>query len=130
MDNIIDKVIDLVKKTSDKVIIVDRQSNNAYVLLDFVEYQKLYSERKNISQLTENELLDKINRDIALWKSSQEDENFGVLDEIESIAHESSTLARYNTASKHATKDLSVNTAISPDSKEEAEDTFYFEPIE
>jgi hypothetical protein len=35
------------------------------------EYERLLAEAKNVKDLTEDELIDKINCDIALWKSGQ-----------------------------------------------------------
>jgi len=64
------EALSLVKKNNHRLIILDE--GEPYVILSFKDYQDLIEERE-ISSLTEKELLDKINSDIALWKSIQEE---------------------------------------------------------
>jgi len=47
------------------------RSEDPFVVMNLDEYEKLSLGRSEIRGLTENELLDKINRDIAIWKSEQ-----------------------------------------------------------
>ncbi len=76
MQNQIKRAIELSKKTGDRVIIVDKNNlEDAFVVMNLTEYEKIimqnkqnYPEAKN---LTENELLDRINRDIAVWKNKK-----------------------------------------------------------
>lgn len=77
MQNQLQKAIDLVKKTGDKIIIFESiNSNNAYVIVGLKDYENLVLGRSEVRGLTEDELLDKINRDIAIWKSSQNENDF------------------------------------------------------
>jgi hypothetical protein len=71
------KALNLVKNTGDKIIIFDniQNSDTAYVIMNMDEYEDIVLKNKEISSLTEEELLDKINRDIAVWKSLQDFEN-------------------------------------------------------
>ena len=70
------KIIDLVKKTGDTCIVLDVTGEPAYVLMPFGMYERLAAGRADVTGMTEDQLLEKINRDIALWKSSsQEAEN-------------------------------------------------------
>lgn len=67
------KAIDLIKKTGDKLIIFDSaKQDSAYVIMGLKDYENLVLGKSEVRGLTENELLDKINRDIAIWKSEQE----------------------------------------------------------
>lgn len=76
MQNQLQKAIELVKKTGDKIIIFDSlNSNSAYVVMSLKDYEKLVLGRSEVRGLTEDELLDKINRDIAIWKSDQNEDN-------------------------------------------------------
>ncbi len=68
----IQKVIDLIKKTGDKVVIVNENGDPDYVLMSLADYENLVFGKAEVRGLTEGELLDKINRDIAIWKSDQE----------------------------------------------------------
>ena len=67
-----ERFINLIGKTGDRLIIYDRhQPDDSFVLVNLKEYERLMSETKGIKELTEDELIDKINRDIALWKEGQ-----------------------------------------------------------
>ncbi len=75
------KAINLAKKTGDKLIIFDSsKSDGAFVLMSVKDYENLVFGKSEVRGLTEDELLDKINRDIAIWKSDQrEEENIGMI---------------------------------------------------
>ena len=73
MQNQLQKAIDLVKKTGDRIIVFDSaRSENVYVIMNIKDYENLVLGKSEVRGLTEDELLDKINRDIAIWKSDQE----------------------------------------------------------
>ena len=73
MPNQLQKVINLAKKTGDRLIVFDTTgSDNIYIVMSLDEYEKLVIGKSEVRNLTEDELLDKINRDIAIWKSEQD----------------------------------------------------------
>ena len=73
----LEKLINFIKKTGEKVIFSDSSSfDDFYVILALKDYEKLLGEPANIKGLTGEELVDKINRDIALWKSQEEIDDF------------------------------------------------------
>jgi len=89
------KILNLIKKTGDRVVIFDaNEQNNSYVVMDFSRYENMIgekseegnvtslSEKKELSpvnndlsveteNLTEEDLTDKINREISAWKNSK-----------------------------------------------------------
>lgn len=67
-----DKVLDLAAKTGDKVIVIS-DNHEPYVVMSVKEYEALLHGPSSVKNLSEDELLDKINRDIAIWKASQDD---------------------------------------------------------
>lgn len=72
MQDQLQKAINLAKKTGDRLIVYDMsQKNEAYVVMGLDEYERIAVGRNEIKGLTEDELLDKINRDIAVWKNEQ-----------------------------------------------------------
>lgn len=91
MQNKLQKAINLSKKTGDRLIIFDSlRSENPFVLMSLDDYEKIIVERSEVRGLTEDELLDKINRDIAIWKSEQNmDENSGgkALENVDNFAN-------------------------------------------
>ncbi|MBI4779362.1 hypothetical protein HY797_02835 [Candidatus Falkowbacteria bacterium] len=69
------KAINLAKKTGDKLIVFDSSKpDNVFVVLSLKDYENLVLGKSEVRGLTEDELLDKINRDIAIWKSDQGEE--------------------------------------------------------
>jgi PHD/YefM family antitoxin component YafN of YafNO toxin-antitoxin module len=57
------KIMSVVKKTGDRVIVVD-ENDELFVVIDFEQYQGLVEKNLDGEDLTDEELLDKINRDI------------------------------------------------------------------
>ncbi len=89
------RALKLVKETGDKIIFFEDQNSDGLVLMNLKEYEKLsktslglssegekYSENKEIGSLTEDELIDRINRNIAVWKNENQNQ---VLDEVKII---------------------------------------------
>ena len=73
MPDQLQKAINLVKKTGDKLIVFDSaKPDNTFVILALKDYENLVLGKSEVRGLTEDELLDKINRDIAIWKSEQD----------------------------------------------------------
>lgn len=72
MQNQLQKAINLAKKTGDRLIVYDMSGKNeAYVVMNLDDYEKMATGRSEVKDLTEDELLDKINRDIAVWKNKR-----------------------------------------------------------
>ena len=114
------KIIDLAKKTGDTCIVLDAAGEPAYVLLPFGVYERLAAGKAEVTGMTEDELLGKINRDIALWKSSsQEAEN--------SVGWSPSTIAA-ETEAKNTEKLL--NKANFETGKGNETRQYYFESID
>ncbi|MFH1173405.1 MAG: hypothetical protein V1692_02655, partial [bacterium] len=67
------KIIELIGKTGDKCVVLGK-NQEIYMVMTLKDYEKLVTGRSEVHNLTEEELLDKINRDIAIWRSSQEKE--------------------------------------------------------
>ena len=87
------KIIELIKKTGDKVIVFDDNNpDSAYVVMDFDSYVKTKDEpekkpdsivkTEKKENLTEEDLTDKINREISMWKNQ---ENAPVLSEEDKV---------------------------------------------
>jgi len=67
------KAINLAKKTGDRLIVFDSaKPDNVFVIMSMKDYENLVLGKSEVRGLTEDELLDKINRDIAVWKSEQD----------------------------------------------------------
>lgn len=90
MRNQLERAINLAAKTGDKIIVVDELNDRSSVVMNLDEYEKLLnSENKintEIENLTEEELLDKINHDIVTWREANKDGAF--LEEIDDLGDE------------------------------------------
>ncbi len=90
------KILNLIKKTGDRVVIFDANNpGDSYVVMDIDRYADMFSEEKKLRQnnpvetietelspvntvkkeetqnLTEEDLTDKINREISMWKNRE-----------------------------------------------------------
>lgn len=72
----IEKALNLAKKTGDRLIVFDSlKTDHALVILGLDEYEKLALKGEDKSYLTEDDLLDTINRNIAAWKNDSNSDN-------------------------------------------------------
>ena len=75
MDSQLDRLIRLANKTGDRLIVHDSCTGESVVLLGLEEYEDLVSDsipQADVRDLSSNQLLDQINRDIAIWRSNKE----------------------------------------------------------
>ena len=69
----LDPIIELIKKTGDSCVVVDAEGNPSYVISSFSKYHAMAFGKTEVAGLTEDELLEKINRDIACWRATQQE---------------------------------------------------------
>lgn len=112
------RIINLIKKTGDKAIILDEDGEPNYVIMGIFDYERLVLGRAEVKGLTEEELLDKINRDITIWKEDQEISNLP-LDQHD-FAREFGEFSSFGL--KYFPQEKKYN--------EVEEDRYYFEPAE
>lgn len=65
----------LMRETAGRGIITDSETGDLYVILPASEYERLASgiHRQSVANLNEEEMLEKINKEIAFWHSLQEE---------------------------------------------------------
>ena len=117
-----DKVLDLAAKTGDKVIVMS-EHHDPYVVMTINEYEALLHSSSTVDGLTEEQLLNKINRDIAVWKASQDDLGDYNLDQfkVDSLKKpEASKKATDNKGHEPKTEKVEI----------EEEDRYYIEPVD
>lgn len=118
------KVVDLIKKTGDKAIVLDQNGDPNYVLMTFGDYEGLILGKSEVRGLTEAELLDKINRDIAVWKEGQKVQDSDV-EELD-LLKESSNFRSFSEAFDSDINQIKEGEDLDNDD----EDRFYFETVE
>mgnify|MGYP001589276160 FL=1 len=82
----LDRLLNLARKTGNGLIVYDRDEGRHFAIVDINEYERLVEidgsvENSgdfgaDVGELTERELIDKINGDLALWKSRQEESEY------------------------------------------------------
>jgi PHD/YefM family antitoxin component YafN of YafNO toxin-antitoxin module len=70
----LDKVIKLIQKTGDKCVILNGDEE-PIVVMNLDDYERLNFQKNEVSNLTQVELLDKINREIAIWRTANDDKD-------------------------------------------------------
>jgi len=81
ISNELKEIIDL---AGGRYIIVEN-GKPKYIVMNFDEYRTAVLERKSVQALTEEELIEKINSDISLWREKQTADDDIALDEIEEL---------------------------------------------
>lgn len=117
-----DKVLELAAKTGDKVIVLS-ENHDPYVVMSVKEYEALLHGSSSVKDLSEDELLDKINRDIAVWKASQDNLADYSLDDfrVESLRKEDKVAPE----PENQDQNITVDKSAVPD-----EDHYYIEPVD
>ncbi len=69
----LDRILNIVYRTGDRVIIVDKEREEPIVLMDLSGYENLLLPTQPVRGLSEEEMMNRINREIALWRSSNHD---------------------------------------------------------
>ena len=124
----LDKVLKLVAKTGDKIIVVS-ENHDPYVVMSLTDYDRLLTGSSAVNELNEEQLLGKLNRDISVWKSAQEvsdmPENTDSEYDLEQFQVPDKTDPSANAQDDKEEVKASVDT-----SSAEEEDKYYIEPID
>jgi len=126
MPNPLISIIELIKKSGDNCIVLDIEGNPAFVVVKFEDYQKMRAGKTDISALTEEQLLNKVNADIAAWKASHEDEECDNWPSIEPM----SVIKEKEDKKSVNNDEIGLNQAKISHDVEKTEDKYYFEPID
>lgn len=66
------KLIQLIRQTGDRIVVFDNSApDDSYVIMAASDYEKMVAEARGVKGLTEDELIDKINQDITVWKTER-----------------------------------------------------------
>lgn len=92
-------IVNVLRKIGQQIVVMDQDST--YVVMDLDRYNQLLDGRRDVSQLSEEEFLNEINRQVAEWRAGQDTE-----------------------------KDYDLPPGPQPAASDREDDTFYIEPIE
>lgn len=65
------KIINFIKRTGQTALITDANKKDVYVVSSLESFEERFVNNRELQELTENELLDRINQDIADWQANQ-----------------------------------------------------------
>lgn len=129
MQNQLQKAINLAKITGDKIIVIDSlKPDSAFVVMRLDEYEKFVLGHNELRSLTEEELLDRINRDIAIWKSENDEKIEGNKEFLNERKEKISPFFRKNWAEKNNRDDFDEDDddVLFNEDEEEDEDMYYY----
>ena len=122
------------------MVIMDNESDSAMMLMDLSAYEKMLDiqphGKMDVKKLTEEELLEKINRDVSVWRAHNDKEQpVEVYEEIPTATKEAAKPASvsYETpVFSGKTNEIKMNQEESAGDivAEEEEEKFYLEPVE
>ncbi len=111
MHTLFDRILRVIQQTGERCVVIDRQTNTAVVVQPWPAYEHgVGGGTGAVASLTSDELLEKINRDVAEWREANQE----VEDDEDSL----------DTAQNGSAVDGGA-----PGSTQ-ATEQFYFEPIE
>ncbi|MBT4941596.1 MAG: hypothetical protein HOL80_02065 [Candidatus Magasanikbacteria bacterium] len=67
-----DRLFDIARRTGDKLIVHDPHGGYDMVVMGVDKYLDIIENKRNIRHLTKDQMQDRINRDIAVWRSHNE----------------------------------------------------------
>ncbi len=68
----LDRIIRLVKRTGDRFVVLDRDTDEAMVVMNLDEYEDLLNTTTEVENLAEEEMLSRLNHDINRWQEQHE----------------------------------------------------------
>jgi len=64
----LDRIIRLVRRTGDRFVIMDKETDQTMVLMNLDEYENLLNDTSSLEDLEEEDMLNKLNHDISRWQ--------------------------------------------------------------
>lgn len=115
----LDRLIDLAKRTGDRLIVHDPIHGRDMVIMDVDEYERMVMPKKDVRELTSKQMLDQINRDIAVWRANKELE--AQFDREENLVKEAEAMGPFDPFAEtdfHAPEWHSAGSVLSERNKE------------
>lgn len=69
--NQLDRIIKLVRRTGDRFVIMDKDTEETMVLMNLDEYENLLNDTSSLEELEEEDMLNRLNHDISRWRAQK-----------------------------------------------------------
>ena len=72
----INRIFNLIRRTGDKCLIADEKSDEVFALMRLDDYEDLHNNfyGESFEDMSEKEIMDKVERDLSIWRSKHGDE--------------------------------------------------------
>ena len=67
-NNQLNRLLQLINRTGDRLVVLDRETDATVVMMEVEEYEKLLNGGPRLEDMSEADILDKINREVAVWR--------------------------------------------------------------
>lgn len=154
-NNQLNRLLKLINRTGDRLVILDKETETAIVMMEIDEYEKILNGGPRLEDMSESDILDKINREVAIWRekniansaiSEQEEESvvpkpveaedLSETDELEDeIIEEDFAEVSQKDVEKAEELPVTINPIVGPEEElkdvpnDGEEEKFYLEPV-
>ena len=87
-NNQLNRLLQLINRTGDRLVVLDRETDATVVMMEVEEYEKLLNGGPRLEDMSEADILDKINREVAVWreKNLANEASAALEDDLEDLA--------------------------------------------
>lgn len=71
-----ERIFNLVRKTGDKIVVTNEAGDDVFVIMPLTDYEKIIGGGEDVKNLSEQELWNKVDRDIAIWSANHQGEDY------------------------------------------------------
>ncbi len=154
-NNQLNRLLKLINRTGDRLVVLDKDTETAIVMMEIDEYEKILNGGPRLEDMSESDILDRINREVAVWREKNianmdisdtveepvapkpiEVEDLPEISEIEDEgAEEDFAEISQKEAEKVVAEPITINPIIGPEVElkdvpdDGEEEKFYLEPV-
>lgn len=130
MDSYWQKIFELIKRTGDRCIVVDQNSSEPFVVMSLADYEKMVFQKSPVKGLTEDQMLDRINQDIAVWKAQQFSPDLTEIDQNNNWPDNDIFLEVENDSDMNVETIHELSEHELAEDETDTDDQYYVEPVE
>ena len=67
-NNQLNRLLKLINRTGDRLVVLDKDTDTSVVMMEIDEYEKILNGGPRLEDMSESDILDKINREVAVWR--------------------------------------------------------------
>lgn len=83
-NNQLNRLLKLINRTGDRLVVLDKDTETAIVMMEIDEYEKILNGGPRLEDMSESDILDRINREVAVWREKNI-ANMDTPDQVEEV---------------------------------------------